>query len=394
MTGSVDGPRLARPDEFRETMDLTERCFGFDPGGLEARMPHCFDAEHLERHAIIKADGDVVSHVACVPAELRAGDARVECSGIAGVATDPDHRGNGYMHQLLEFWLDRLADRGMPLAELEGDRVRYGRYGWENAGREERYRITERSFAAGREADGHGTDAVRRFRRDDLEAIRDIHKTERYRVSRDRRRYERLLKQAGLETLVYDAERPAYLCYRGDDPASVLEFGGSRGGITALLERVLDAAGEVAVYTHPHHPLTALFRDVAADWTRRPHRKLNVLDLQATLEGYRPLLEERWAKAVDAFGGTTGAITLRMTDSADQSTDAADVPTQPVTVAYDATGVSVEQTDCEPDITLDRRGMVEFLFGSRAARRPLERPDPFLEAVLPLEYYFWQTETI
>lgn len=397
MTPAIDGPRLARPDEFRETMALTERCFGFDPGGLEARMPHCFDDEHPERHAIVKADGEVVSHVVCVPAELRAGDARVDCHGIAGVATAPSHRGNGYMHQLLEFWLDRLDDRGVPLAELEGDRVRYGRYGWENAGREARYRITERSFEAGRNERGAGAaDATRRFRRGtDIELIREVHETERYRVSRDRRRYERLLEQTDLETLVYDAAQPAYVCYRGDDPASVFEFGGSRDGVAALLERVLDTADEVAVYTHPSHPLTALFRDVAAGWKYHPHRKLNILDLPATLEAYLPLLEERWSKTVDVFGTVTGEVTLGMIDSPNRATDdVADDQAQSVTVAYDPSSVHVERTDREPDITLERQGAVDLLFGPQDARRALERTDPFLDAVLPLEYYFWQTETI
>ncbi|MCL7417755.1 MAG: GNAT family N-acetyltransferase [Halalkalicoccus sp.] len=377
-------------------MALTERCFGSDPGGLEARMPHCFDDEHPARHAIVKVDGKVVSHVVCVPAELWAGDARVDCHGIAGVATDPAHRGNGYMHQLLEFWLNRLDDRDVPIAELEGDRVRYGRYGWENAGREELYRITRRSFTAGRGASEDGANAIRRYRgAADIETIQDVHGTERYRVSRDRRRYERLLEQTGLETLVFDGSQSAYLCYRGEDPASVLEFGGSREGVAALLECALDATGEIAVYTHPHHPLTDLFRELAAGWECHPHRKLNVLDFPATIDAYRPLFEERWARTVDAFGSVADAVTLGMTSSSDRlADDTADTPTQSVTVAYDASGVSVERTDREPDVTFDRRGAVGFLFGSRDSCRSLKRIDPFLDAVLPLEYYFWQTETI
>lgn len=38
--------------------------------------------------------------------------------------------------------------------------------------------------------------------------------------------------------------------------------------------------------------------------------------------------------------------------------------------------------------------MVHRLFGSPDIHRPEVRSNPFLEAVLPLEYYFWQTETI
>lgn len=363
-------------------MTLTERCFGFDRGGLERRMPHCYDEMRPDRHAVVTCDGDVVSHVACVPAELRAGNATVECHGIAGVATDPDHRGNGYMTQLLEFWLDRLDSQGVPLAELEGDRLGYGRFGWENAGREDRYRITRRSFIA--DPDGSGT--VREYRnRVDLELIKEIHDRERYRITRDDRRYERLLEQRNLETLLFDGDRPAYLAYRGTDPASVLEFGGSRDGVTELLGTVLETAAELEVFTHPHHPLVSLFSEMAIDWETHPHRKLNILDLPTTLKAYEPLLTARWSTVVDDFGCPSGAVTLAV--DGPETTDA-------VTLAYDATDVHVERADREPDVALERRTMTQLLFGSPDACWPIRRSRPFLRAVLPLEYYFWQTETI
>lgn len=383
MTVAIDGPRLAHPEEFRETMTLTERCFGFERGGLERRMPHCFDASRPDRHAIVKRDGRVVSHVACIPAELRAGDAAVECHGIAGVATDPDHRGDGHMTRLLGFWLDRLDSRNVPLAELEGDRLGYGRFGWENAGREDRYRIDRRSFAAEPvEADG-----VRPYRTPmDLELIMEIHERERYRVTRDRRRYERLLDQRDLETLVVGGDRPAYLSYRGTDPASVLEFGGSREGVATLLAAVLESATELEVFTHPHHPLVSLLCDVAIDWETAPHRKLNVLDLPRTVEAYRPLLADRWSAVTDEFGAVSGSVTLAVGGSSE--------PTEAVTITYDESDVYVERTARDPDVALDRRTMTRLLFGPSDACWQIGRSRPFLRAVLPLEYYFWRTETI
>lgn len=387
MDQSVDGPRLARPEEFREAIALAERCFGFDPGGLEGIMPHCFDENHPERHAVVKRDDEVVSHVVCVPAQLRAGEARVECGGIAGVATHPDHRGNGYMTRLIEFWLDRLDDRGVPLAELEGDRVRYGRFGWENAGRETVYRVTRRSFDGEPTADG----PVRPYRGPaDVPTIRNVHETERYRVGRDRERYERLLGQSGLETLVYDGDRPAYLCHDGEEPVTVEEFGGGRSGVAALLQRVLERSEEVEVYAHPRHSLVSLFRDVAADWEHRPHRKLNLLDVEGALESYRPLLERRWSSICGGLGGRSGTVSVGVSngDGRTESSSAA-------LIRYGDDGrVSIERTDGEPDVEMDRRRLTRLLFGTADDYHSVKRERPFLSAVLPLEYYFWQTETI
>ncbi len=392
VTAAIDGPRLVRPEEFREAMTLAERCFGFESGGLKRRMPHCFDESKPERHAIVKRDGAVVSHVACVPAELRAGSARIECGGVAGVATDPDHRGEGYMTRLIEFWLERLDERTVPLAELEGDRVGYGRFGWENAGRERRYLITERSF--GREPGG--TDRVRQYRGpEDLDAIEPIHERERYRVSRDRRRYERLFDQRDLETLVFEGDRPAYLAHRGSDPTAILEFGGSREGLVALLATVLESAdsGELALFTHPHHPLTALFREVAADWRTQPHRKLNVLDLTGTLEAYEPLLADRWRSMAQALGGDrSDSVTLALDGT--EAGESVEASREAVAIRTTGDVLAVERTSRSPDVVLDRRTMTRLLFGSSDACWSIKRSRPILRSVLPLEYYFWQTETI
>lgn len=369
--------RLLEPDEFREAMELAELCFGRAPGNLERRMPHCFDEEHPERHAVVEVGGELVSHVVCVPATLRAGPARIDCVGIAGVATHPDHRGNGHMSALLEFWLERLDDRAIPIAELEGDRRRYGRFGWENAGREHRYRITERSF------DGAGGDpeAVRPLEGTDLDSLMAVHETERYGVARDRRRYGQLLGQAGLETVVTEDGAFSYLSYRGNDLASVLEFGGTPSGIRDLVAATLERASKLEVYTHPRHPLDPVFRSVATDWSTIPHRKLNILDLAGLLAAYQPFLTERWARFRPVLDPTDSTVSLGIDGG------------QAVTLRFGET-VTVERTDGTPDISLDRRRMVDFLFGSPHRYWPIDDSFPELEVVLPLEYYFWETETI
>lgn len=394
MSPQIDGPRRLQAGEFREAMALVEDCFDRAPGELEARMPHCFDASHSARHAVITVDGTIVSHVVCVPADLRAGDARIACGGFAGVATHPNHRGQGYMTRLIAYWLEELAAAGVPLAELEGDRVRYGAFGWENAGRELRVRVTRRSFdvGAGNAASAIDSDAIRPYdgTEDDLGDIRRIHERERYRVDRDRNRYRALLGQRGLETYLYDGAAPAYLAYRGDDPAAVLEFGGSRIGVVTLLDRLLGEVEETVIFTHPHHDRVPLLVDCALEWRAIPHRNLNLLDLHSVLDAFEPLLSERWRNVEDALEAKAGTVTLAVSDDLPP----AGTNTEAVRLTYDAQGVRVSTTDADPDITHDRRAMTRLLFGDPDANRTTKRSHPFLAAVLPLEYYFWRTETI
>lgn len=375
----TDGPRLAEPGEFDDIAGLLNRCFGFD---VPPRMPHCFDPDRLERHAVVVANGEVVSHVACVPAELVAGDAGIDCYGIAGVATDTAHRGKGYMDDLLGFWLERLEDRGAPLAELEGDRRRYGRYGWENAGREYRYEITGRSFAGAHDESPPDTVAEYTGTDEQLELIEACHESERFRIARERSDYETLLGQSGLETLCYP-DGPAYLSYRGEESPSVLEFGGDEAGVRALLATVLAESVDdrLLLYAHPLHPLNETFRRGADDWTQLPHRKLNVLDLRATLEAFEPLLAERWRRV---HGRTRGRVTLGVRGEEGSA----------VSLSYTPGDVSCRPFEGDPEISLSRTEMAQLLFGFPDQWRSRKRRDPLLSTTLPLDYYFWETETI
>lgn len=141
--------------------------------GEAACLPFVYDREQPERHAVITADGDIVSHTACVPETLSIGeDATVECDGIGGMAIAKPHRGNGYMSRLLQFWLERMAANDVPPSELSGNRERYGHFGWERAGREIVYSVTERSAT---DASIDGDVRIYDGAEPDLESIRLLH---------------------------------------------------------------------------------------------------------------------------------------------------------------------------------------------------------------------------
>lgn len=110
-----------------------------------------------------------------------------------------------------------------------------------------------------------------------------------------------------------------------------------------------------------------------------------MLDLPGTLDAYEPLLADRWSTVVDDLGAASGSVTLAIDEPSTRKT---------ATISYDGTGVRVERTARRPDVLLDRATMTRLLFGSPDACWSIRRTRPFLRAVLPLEYYFWRTETI
>ena len=377
MGSRVDGPRFMKPEEFEETMQLMRSCFGGLRNNPDRPLPYWADASDSSRHAVIAVDGNIVSHVVCAPADFTAGPTVVTARGIAGVATHPDHRGNGYMSQLMNFWLEQAAASDIPLLELEGDRQRYLRFGFENAGREFRFRITERSHPL---PESHPS--IRPVDIElDLSAIAEVHDGERYRVRRDTDRYRRVLDPNRYKTLVYDDRGiEGYVSYRGNEPVSVEEFGGSHHAVSALLGHLCDAQEDLIVYTHPHHPLMGLFYQIAADWRLRSHRKLRITNLYSLLSAYQPLLEERWRQLPTR---SSRIETIQLGEDT------------PVAVKMSANDVQIEQAaDEEVTLTLGRAGMTRLLFGVADGMWEAKQTVPLLAQLLPLEYYMWQTETI
>lgn len=379
----IRGPRLLEPDEFDELMAMLDRCFAYERGGMAAHLPFVYDRERPERHAVITVDGDVVSHAARVPETLSIGeDATVECGGIGGVATAKPHRGNGYMSQLLEFWLERMAANDLPLSELGGNRERYGHFGWERAGREVAYSITERSAPdASIDADVGIYDGAE----SDLESIRRLRRREPLRIERGRELARTVYGRRDLETLLYrdDGEVRAYLCLsRGSRERSIREFGGDSDGVEALLAHLFEwyDVESATAYVHPNHARNDLFGRISSRWRTRPPRLLNVRDLPALLEAYADPLDRRWKRRAFA---AEGDLVLAIEGDGDA-----------VRLAHDRDGIAIEPCDAEPDLSLDRRAMTRLLFGGDGRAEVTKGRHPVLRALLPLEYYVWHTEYV
>ncbi|MCU4743271.1 GNAT family N-acetyltransferase [Natronoglomus mannanivorans] len=393
MTGA-DGPRLATPAEFPEMMALLDRYFAYENGGMRARLPFVYDPERSDRHAVVVEDGRIVSHIAAIPQTLSTGTEgeTVECWGIGGVATDRRYRGNGHMSRLLEFWLDRMTERNVALSDLGGNRQRYAHFGYENAGIEYRYSLTERSFDGEPIASDAATVAVDTGGSDEhLEALHRIHEAELYRVVRDPAGSRTVFGQRGLETIVYDdGDEPAYVCLtRESRSPTVEEFGGSEAGLEALLSHLLAVLdlNELTARVPPRHPLEPVFARHSSFWTARPHRKVRICDLPTLLEAFAGQLEARWLES----GRTEhGSIELGIEDESDERDERA----ESVRIAYGPDSVTVEPGTERPDVELERTAMTSLLFGMPDRTADLRTGDPFLETALPLRFFVWASEHV
>ena len=381
---AIEGPRLATEEDFPEILDLVDRCFQRRDGGMGDEWAHCYDETKPEEHAIIRRDGRVVSNIGCIRQTLKIGDSELEAAGITAVSTDPRYRGNGYMTQLLEFWLDRMDDLGIPLSELAGNRKRYGRLGWDNAGRDRRYRITERSFQNPPDRDEH----VRRYdgSRETLSLVQKLYESQRFFVVRDEESFRTHLARSNLETVVYtEPGEESYLTFtRNESDGWIYEVVGTERGVCALLAYVFRTFGSglnsLRTRLHPSDPLNALFGSwaVSSHWQTSVHRKVYVRDLPAVLDAFTGQIGTRWSQI--------GADETTLTLGIDEDDDAAEL-------AVGADGATVRRVSDRPEIELNRRETARLLFGYPETVASYDG-HPLLDAVLPLEFFIPRTDQV
>lgn len=380
---TIGGPRLLESKEFDELMTMLDRCFSYEQDGMAAHFPFVYNPKYPERHAVITIDGEIVAHAACVPETLSIGDGNtVSCCGIGGVATAKPHRGNGYMSRLLEFWLDRIDNKEVPLVELGGDRKRYGRFGWEPAGRDAIYTIDPGSVS---DTSDKGDVFVYHGDESTLRALRRLHCRDPLRIIRDGEAARTIYDQRGLETLVYsEGEGPqAYLSFsRASRRRSIKEIGGDIEGIESLLAYLFERYDSemLSAYVHPTARYNELLGTIASRWRTQPSRLLNIRDLPMLTETYASILERRWNRRSSTAEGT---ITLGI----DEDENA-------IRVAYGLGSLSVTPFESNPELSLDRRAMTRLLFGGEGRMNRLKSAYPILDALFPIDYYVWYSERV
>ncbi len=121
--------RRARPADRAELGALMDRCFRLPLA--EQIGPFLGDAR-IGNHWVVEEDGRLVSNIGFYPHRFRWGGVTFDVAAVGQVCSDPERRGGGRMTALLRHILP-LAD-ACDFAWLDGDRLRYGRYGWAPGG--------------------------------------------------------------------------------------------------------------------------------------------------------------------------------------------------------------------------------------------------------------------
>ena len=125
-------------DDFDEAMDFINMVFSLSikPYHAQSLLLKLMqpDDEKMKAHFAIRRNGRIRAVVGLYPMTMMIGSERLQAGGIGNVCTHPDERKSGLMRALMEAVHEEIMDRQIVLSVLDGQRQRYGYYGYDLAG--------------------------------------------------------------------------------------------------------------------------------------------------------------------------------------------------------------------------------------------------------------------
>lgn len=382
--------------DFQAIIDLAEECFPRDRelGGMLPRWGHCFRREKIDNSLILKDDGKVVAHVACIDQEIMIEGGTIRVGGVSSVATKPGYRGRGLMTELLEHASSFMRSEGYPLSDLGGDRLRYGRFGWETAGIKWEFGVTKRSISARPAPDDVDVEAWRGTKREHRATL-GLHNGQGFGLKRDPELHRILLGRHGKSVSIArrGSRIDSYCVVAGDKSpfqeeerrvCRIDELAGSSSGVHALIANLLCREGyeRVSVPMPWSHPLNGRIRELSSGWSAGPWRMLKILDLPAIFRSFEVQISRR---AREAALGQDRSISVGI-----EGEETA------VGIEVNGDGISFSESNGPGATRLTEREAALLLFGQTPPDLLARLPDEsrFVRALLPLEFFLWPNETV
>ena len=385
----MEGPSRARVEDFEDLQRCIDACFPTETaaGGMAARWPHCLQPtpQHMRQYLTLKDGGRIVACLSCIHQTLVVEGASFRSGGIGQVSTLDEYRGRGLMTRLLDDAVRRMEEDGFALSDLGGDRVRYGRFGWEPAGREWHFTLTPRSVREHPRPQGFDVRQVAPSPAEQ-QAILRLHDAEPRRMARDASKNACLLSRLGKETWVaYAGNRlAAYaVTQKQRTPPAIYEFGGPPEALHALAAEIVASADSPwSLWSPWENAANGLWSALAAAWNIGPVHSLRVVDLPALLKAFETQLSARFLRLAP-----TGpdALTLSIAETG-----------QRAALRFTPQGVELLRDPPPlPEVSLGRRDMARLLFGPGAPAAAGFRNVPErLATLLPLDFALWHNEMV
>ncbi|MCK5804407.1 MAG: GNAT family N-acetyltransferase [Lentisphaeria bacterium] len=371
--------RRGKPEDFDLLMDRVV-------GSFQERNPGHFRFENMYPDTVSAGaesmgwwwlafvEGEMAAGLQIVPRPVRvAGKASLSLGGIGNVFCYPPFRGGGLMSQLLLRGIQGMQEDGMVLSALGGDRLRYGHFGWENAGAT-RYLTLSSSTLRHGERDHVSGVSLRTWRGEtrDTQRMCDAYHALPYHTVRTPQEFPLVLSRPGQVVWICDDEHGfAYVSVRG---SSIVEYAGDCDALRRIVRFLIDRTTySIQLPTvEGETELEEMFLAHASSFTVHPAGMLRVNSLLGCLRAYLPILQQR-------LKGWHGSLCIRMEEDGEG-----------VHIESNGNGVRVVPTDDTsdvPTVRLQRAPLARLLFGPFSPTVP-EAANNITRLLFPLPFHW------
>ena len=130
--------RKVKYEEFDELMEVMNASFNFkkNKDKFEHILPKLYFKDNDKMiHIGAFEDGKLVSSIGLYLMDFVREDKILHTACVGAVSTHPEHRNKGYFSKVITRILEEANNMNLDMLFLGGNRTRYGRYGFENCGR-------------------------------------------------------------------------------------------------------------------------------------------------------------------------------------------------------------------------------------------------------------------
>ena len=218
----MDKIEQLKAGDLKELLYFLNLCFKGDPYAMhfEKGLPKLWvdDDEHMGKHYAVKENGKIVAVVGIYIFDTFICGEKFRFATVGNVATAPECRGRGYLHNFYIMANDILEKEGVDVARLGGKRSRYERYGYEPCGSLYKARI-DRAVADKFIKDNNVPDykfvRVTAEDTENLKRVKEYYELNNIRIDRGK-----TIDDFYLSTAAWDAS--IYMAFDGDEPVGYL----------------------------------------------------------------------------------------------------------------------------------------------------------------------------
>lgn len=347
-----------KEDKFREALRLSEYAFQYKVEEERMQQQLTKMKESHEVYGIMEGE-DLAAKLHLIPFHIYIGKEKFKMGGVAGVATYPEYRRNGYVKELLQHSLQTMKKDGFTVSMLHPFAVTfYRKYGWELCANLLVCHLTKSDLVMKKQVNG----TVKRFNKENHpEEVEKLYETFAERFSGMLVRNEKWWLQAVYEDLTlaiyYDENKTAagYMLYKIENyKMTVDEFvplhNEARNGLWNFICQHDSMIKELEMTVSENEQLLYTLQEPRVKTEIKPYFMGRIVDVEQFLKQY----ELNW-------NNVQQEVILHITDSF--------APWNNVSVRLANYEIAIIEEPMDKGINLDINALSTILLGYK---RPLE----------------------